>query len=467
MFSSCFILAAEFQVGVAQVDITPPIGFRKGGGYGEIVSTGIHDPLFAKAIVFRQGTTKVAIVMNDLLSVPRELSIQARKQASERTGIPLQNIIIAATHNHGSPEYWGSLRDLAHNAAMAKLGTDPKETVDYQANLVAAWVSTIEQSVKNLRPTQIELAIGRQQSLAFNRRFHMQDGSVRFNPGAGNPEIVRPAGPVDEELPILLFRESTESRKAFASLSLFAMHTAVAGGTEFSADFPAVIQSRLQKQFGQNFISVFAEGTAGDINHIDIKNKNQLRGRLEVERIGNKLADTIIHAIRTSRSLDKPELAVKSETVFAPFEPIGKARYNEAIHLLRNQKSLRVPFLKLVAAWRDCHRYHHTLHYGDRKPLEVQAIRLDRDSAVVALPHEIFVEIGFAIKASSPFRNTIVISLANDVDYYIPTRRAFEEGSYEVTTCPLNPGCGELLVTSAQRLLKSLKMAETTEPQQR
>lgn len=62
-----------------------------------------------------------------------------------------------------------------------------------------------------------------------------------------------------------------------------------------------------------------------------------------------------------------------------------------------------------------------------------------------------------AIKAASPFRTTIVISLANDMDSYIPTRRAFEEGGFEPTTCPLEPGCGELLVSAAVQLLNELK----------
>lgn len=62
-----------------------------------------------------------------------------------------------------------------------------------------------------------------------------------------------------------------------------------------------------------------------------------------------------------------------------------------------------------------------------------------------------------AIKSASPFRTTIVISLANDIDLYIPTRRAFEEGHYEPTTCPLEPGCGELLVMTAIKLLRELK----------
>lgn len=43
------------------------------------------------------------------------------------------------------------------------------------------------------------------------------------------------------------------------------------------------------------------------------------------------------------------------------------------------------------------------------------------------------------------------------MDFYIPTRKAFEEGGYEVTTCPLEPGCGELLIQTAADLLNELK----------
>ena len=39
------------QAGFAEADITPPAGFRKGGGYSEVISTGVHDPLRAKALV--------------------------------------------------------------------------------------------------------------------------------------------------------------------------------------------------------------------------------------------------------------------------------------------------------------------------------------------------------------------------------------------------------------------------------
>jgi len=453
-----FCLAGGLHVGVAVVDITPPVGFRTGGGYGEVVSTAVDDPLFAKAIVLRQTETTVALVICDLLSVPPDLTRQAQQLCHKECGITPQNVIIAATHNHGSPEYWGSLRDLAHNAAIAEHGHDPHEPVDYQSQLVQACAQSVTDAVDNLQPSVIQFAVGRQDGLAFNRRFHMKDGSVRFNPGMGNPDILRPAGPVDPDLPVILFQAVDSDSTAIASLTTFAMHTAVHGGTTFSADFPAVMQRVLQKKFGAGFVSVFAEGTAGDINHIDVSNSRPLRGRAEVERIGHTLAGSVHKTLANAKELNNTDLAIVSQTGFARFQPVSEARFRESMLQLQHQKTMRLPFLTTVAAWRDCHRWRYTEMYPDGlKPLLVQGIRLNQDTAIVTLPHEVFVELGMAIRATSPFRNTIVISLAGDVDFYIPTRRAFEEGSYEVTTCPLDAGCGEILFDTARSVLKQLK----------
>ena len=89
-------------------------------------------------------------------------------------------------------------------------------------------------------------------------------------------------------------------------------------------------------------------------------------------------------------------------------------------------------------------------------PLEVQAFRLGGDVAVVGLPGEVFVDLGLAIKRASPFATTLVVELCNDAPGYIPTRKAFREGSYETVNSRVQPGGGELLVDAASRLLKSL-----------
>jgi hypothetical protein len=93
-------------------------------------------------------------------------------------------------------------------------------------------------------------------------------------------------------------------------------------------------------------------------------------------------------------------------------------------------------------------------------PLEVQVFRLSDDLAIVGLPGEVFVDLGLTIKRGSPFARTLVIELCNDNPAYIPTKKAFVEGSYETVNSLIQPGGGEAMVETALRLLKELKSAE-------
>jgi hypothetical protein len=447
----------EFRAGFAAVDITPPVGWRRAGGYTELISTGVNDPLFAKAMVLAQDRTAVALVGNDLCSVPRELTDRARKLAAARTGIPEPNIVITATHTHGGPEYYGPLRDLLHERAKQEnQGVDPREPIDYNGLLVDRWVEAITRAHAALQPARLSVVEPQQPGLAFNRRYLMKDGSVGWNPGKLNTNVFRPAGPTDPDLPFVLAR-STASGAALGSLTVFAMHTAIYGGPPFGADFPGHLQTQLRRRLGAEFVSIFAEGCAGNVNHLDVTTHDPQDSETYPPYVGAKLAATIQDALRWARPIAEGQLAMRSVTIRAPVTPVSDAEYAEAKQRMEALDRSSAPFLVVVDAWRKVFRRQFWERHGGRLPQEIQAIRLDQDTAVVTLPHEVFVEIGLAIKAASPFRTTIVISLANDLDFYVPTRRAFEEGNYEPTTCPLEPGCGERLVAAAVGLLGELK----------
>jgi neutral ceramidase len=49
------------------------------------------------------------------------------------------------------------------------------------------------------------------------------------------------------------------------------------------------------------------------------------------------------------------------------------------------------------------------------------------------------------------------MSICNDRPSYVPTQKAFTEGSYEVTNARVKPGAGEMLVEAAVKLLKDVK----------
>ena len=214
------LLGQELSVGTAQVEITPPRGMRMCGYFFERLNTGTHDPLWAKALVFQQGDVRAALVFCDLIGLPRAVTQRARRDAAIKTGIPADNILVAATHSHTGPLYFDALRDFYHSQAVGHFGQDAAEPVDYSAVLAGKIVAAVEAAHKAAKPATLAAGVAQQRGLSFNRRFHLRDGSVVFNPGKLNPNIVRPAGPIDPDLGLVAVRDAAGQTEAVLAVSI-------------------------------------------------------------------------------------------------------------------------------------------------------------------------------------------------------------------------------------------------------
>ena len=144
--------------------------------------------------------------------------------------------------------------------------------MDYPAFLVEQLVKVIVAAQAALQPAELQAGIGKQEGIAFNRRYWMKDGTVVFNPGRLNTNIVRAAGPVDPDVGIVLAR-GPGAKQPFAGLTVFAVHSDTVSGTEYSADYEYFLEQTLRGAFGQQFISAYGLGTCGDINHINVNEK--------------------------------------------------------------------------------------------------------------------------------------------------------------------------------------------------
>src|SRR5579862_1780454 len=76
--------AAQLKAGAAKVDITPDVSASSIplGGYGARrgkPSTGIHDPVYSRAIVFAEGKEKAAVVSLDLCFLPANIRTEVYK----------------------------------------------------------------------------------------------------------------------------------------------------------------------------------------------------------------------------------------------------------------------------------------------------------------------------------------------------------------------------------------------------
>ena len=435
---------AAFRAGLAEIEITPPAGYRMDGYFTERLNTGLKDPLKAKALVFQQGDTRTALVVCDLIGVPLSLTAEVRALAAARTGIPASHIAITATHTHTGPLFSGERARVFSEQAAAKHGTDPLAAVKYPEMLRDRLVEVIVSANAGLSAAALEFVLASEDRVSFNRRFHMKDGTVRFNPGVLNPDIVRAAGPIDTDLPFLLI---TKDKQPVGSLTVFALHLDTVGGTEYSADYPAHLAHELRREFGESFVSMFGTGTCGDINHIDVIGKRRTYARL----IGQQLAVSALSA-RQRQPLAAPSLAAASARLTLPLREVSDAQVAAARASIPKIGTGDLPFLAQVEIVS-------TLDLSRRGPAleaEVQVFRLHADLAIVLLPGEVFVDLGLAIKRASPFKHTLVVELANDNPAYIPTAKAFEEGSYETVNSRIVPGGGERLVTEAVRLLRTL-----------
>src|SRR5262245_35145386 len=269
------------RVGVAEVDITPPKGFPVAGYYHERLASGTLDPLKARAIVFRSEQTQVAVVACDLTGIAADLTVEVRRRASARTGIPAENIILTATHSHTAPDYTKDLYDYLGTKHEAGNTEQP-----YAAKLIDGIVAAIADARKGAEPGILEAGSARQETpVSFNRRFLMRDGSVRTWMRLDDPQVLRPAGPIDPEMGFLLVR-ARQSGQPRALLSNFALHLDTVGGTLWSADYPYHMEQAARQALDPKLVCLFGAGCCGDINHVDPSKKE----RNKTEYIGRSLA---------------------------------------------------------------------------------------------------------------------------------------------------------------------------------
>ncbi|NLY00883.1 MAG: hypothetical protein GXY83_32735 [Rhodopirellula sp.] len=386
--------------------------------------------------------------MCDLVQVSKETTEKVRKKAAQQLGIPEENLILSATHNHNG-------RSAADD-------------------LVERIVRAVAQADALAKPVRLEAGLAQQEeTISFNRRYLMKDGTVRFNPGPLNPDIVRPVGPIDPEVGILLIRAASDGRP-LASIVNFALHACTVGRGGISADYPFSLERSLKGELGPEFVSIYVPGACGDVNHFDVSRPRPgmtvFQGQtlltpyvpmktdksptpLDHLYIGESLAKTVKAAMPGLKSVDRPSLAVRRQIVNLPL-----ATYSE-MDLAWAKETVQKPisFLAGVRARRIL-SLEEMRRQGDTIPIEVQAIRLGHDTAIVAMPGELFVELGLVLKKGSPFRNTLVVELSGTGRIaYVPTRKAFVEGGYEVINSRLELGGGEKMLETALDILDELK----------
>jgi hypothetical protein len=137
------------RVGAASAPVNPDNGTFL-AGYGQNRrSTGVHDNLYAKAVVFDDGTTAVALLVVDSIGIQYDTAREIRAAASARATavtLPPEQIVVASTHTHCSPDVIG-----IYGPDQTKTGRDE----DYLRHLVDTSAATVAKAAVGLEPARL------------------------------------------------------------------------------------------------------------------------------------------------------------------------------------------------------------------------------------------------------------------------------------------------------------------------
>ena len=95
------------RAGAAASNITPPLGALIVGGFNPFPAVSVHDELHARGLVLDNGAARLAIVVSDNVGIPRSVFDDAKRTIREKTGIPVENLLMSATHTHSGPSARG------------------------------------------------------------------------------------------------------------------------------------------------------------------------------------------------------------------------------------------------------------------------------------------------------------------------------------------------------------------------
>ena len=304
-------------------------------------------------------------------------------------------------------------------------------------------------------PATLRAGSGQVEGIAGNRRWWMRDGTLRTNPRFQDPDLDRPAGPIDPQVGIVAAGSCRWC--SLAILSNYALHSDEVGGTALGGDHQGAEAAMLKRVLGRDCVVLCSNGCCGDINHYDWSKPAPQSGQWRADRSGTVLAGEVTKQLPDLAPVDTAKLTAASADICADLRVPSEDEIAWAKKVVGGEMhGFDAQGLAVVKAYRMLEVQ--DMHTSQR-PLEVSVITVG-DVAFVGLPGEVFVELGLDIKERSPFAITIVSELCNDSAGYVPTAKAYGEGGYEATSTPFAEGTGERLVEEALELLRAAKEGE-------
>jgi neutral ceramidase len=448
-------MSTVLRVGAATADITPPVGCAL-GGYGSRtgVSVRLHTPLRAQVLVVDDGLRPVAIAACDLLFATFDLTRLVREAVSAALGWQADQVMVTASHTHSGPAALTLAQDRA-----------------YVEQVAARIAGAIAEAACDARPASLRYVETTVTSISQNRR--------------------HPDGPIETTARILA---ATAGRDPITTVVSYACHATVLEGDnlDISPDFPGTTVALVADAVGGR--AMYLQGCCGDINPVWSSHDHA-----EAARIGSIVGLAAARAVHESvplghgqwvrnlswsedcpADIDRADLVtpgpIASASVQVALPPrelmpdgVGAElrRVTAALEEPGADRRQLMPHREALAmeALYSRRVYPYALRDGRaaQRPdsVEVQALRIGPDLAVVGIPGEPFIQIAADIRQRAGIRHLLVAGYANEAIGYVPVAEEFPRRGYEVGCARYGPGAAALLADGAMRALQAAAAVQT------
>ncbi|REK07890.1 MAG: hypothetical protein DWQ37_21030 [Planctomycetota bacterium] len=403
--------AAELRAGVARVDLTPPLEFGCPlGGYGERMSRpaeGVHDRIFAKALVLVQGDRKFALVTADMLGFPPTLKGELLERLAGDWSA--DQLMLLASHSHTSIEM-NALNPL-NTFQIPQIGLYNARTHKFVVDRLVELVRAAEKE-----PVAVKVGTSTHAIAGWNRNRR------------GNSTT-------DNDLTIT--RVDTAEGKPLAVLVNFTAHPTFMSGEDmqFSAGWPGHLQRTLESLIGDGVTAMYYNGAEGDQSPVGRPDAGDSHWE-RAERYGRDLGIVAWKQWQETKTAADVPLAYHAYTIELPertwhpdFMATGGKEYGLSEDLFRKM---------LPALFPD--------------QAEIVSLRLG-DLLMVGIPGEMAASLGQQIKTTlaknTGAQNPVIGGLADQwISYMLPADE-YRKGGYESSVSFYGETLGPTIVEGA------------------
>lgn len=394
----------SLRAGAARIDITP----AQAAGLKNVWGTefrGVHDHIFVRALVIDNGATSAALIALDTSSTADTLPLRERLQ--KEFGIPAQNIMITATHDHNAPVF-----AIGPAAQSRQLGAQSEA---FYGRAEKALFDAVRDAKKALQPARMGLEAGHA-DVNINRDEFVGD---RWKTGRN------PTRPSDKTVWVLRF--DTLAGEPLAYFVNYGVHGLMLGpdNEQITGDLPGATSRFIESYYHDRVVALWTSGAAGDQNPIFSS---------------WDLDDVLTHRIREP-----------GEAGFQLSDALGRVLGEEAIRAADG-----APFVTTARIWsaeqlaycpgrqRDPQAPAGALRFIDAAPQPMRlGVLMIGNVALAGFAGEVVTNIYLRLRQKSPLANTVLVSLDNGRVSYIIDDAAYDLNIFENRASALKPGCGE------------------------